>query len=192
MTFAADHIRAVALQSLISRTSGVQMLISQPAIALVTAAMLAVPGCSQPGPTSATPPDASTVNPVQQSATHLLTAGTSGFTEGEELVIRSDTELAAAWKTAHAGIPGNPAPAIDMAHNMVVLLALGQRRTGGYTIRFDSITREGAGAVVHYTATSPGPGCMTTQMITSPIDVVSVPSVEGAVRFERSDVTDRC
>ncbi|MGI8510699.1 MAG: protease complex subunit PrcB family protein [Gemmatimonadaceae bacterium] len=168
------------------------MLIPQPALALITAVVLAAPGCNQPSPTSATPPDASTVNPVQQTVTHLITAPTSGFMEGEELVIRSDAELTAAWKNVHAGIPGNPAPAIDLAHNMVVLLALGQRRTGGYTVRFDNITRDGTGAVVHYTVTSPGPGCMTTQMITSPIDVVSVPSVAGAVRFERSEVTDRC
>lgn len=168
------------------------MLIPQPALTLVTAVVLAASGCNQPSPTSAAPPGASTVNPVQQSVTPLLTAGTSGFTEGEELVIRSDTALSAAWKTVHAGIPGNPAPTIDLAHNMVVLLALGQRRTGGYSIRFDSINREGTGAVVHYTVTSPGPGCMTPQMITSPVDVVSVPTVAGAVRFDRTDVTDRC
>lgn len=172
------------------------MLIPPPAVALITAVVLAVPGCNQPGPTSSTLPDAPTVNPVQQpsqqTSKHLLTATTSGFTEGEELVIRNDSELATAWKTVHAGIPGNPAPSVDLSHNMVVLLALGQRRTGGYTVRFDSITREGTGAVVHYTVTSPGPGCMTTQMITSPVDVVSVPSVAGAVRFERSEVTDRC
>lgn len=117
---------------------------------------------------------------------------TSGFTEGEELVLRNDSELAAAWKTVHAGIPGNPAPAVDFAQNMVVVLALGQKRTGGYAIRFDSITHASDGAVVHYTVTSPGPGCMTTQMITSPVEAVSVPRVDGTVQFQKSEVIDRC
>lgn len=123
---------------------------------------------------------------------HILTAVTSGFTETEEQVLRSNAELSAAWKTVHAGIPGNPAPSVDLKQNMIVLVALGQRRTGGYTVRIDSITPEGSGAVVHYTATSPGPTCMTTQMITSPVDVVSAPTVGGMVRFQKSNVTSKC
>ncbi|MGI8766103.1 MAG: protease complex subunit PrcB family protein, partial [Gemmatimonadaceae bacterium] len=157
-----------------------------------TAVALAVPGCNQPAPTSSFPPDAANVTSAQQSFTRMLSAPTSGFAEGQELVLRNETELSAAWKTVHAGVPGNPAPSIDLARNMVVLLALGQRSTGGHTVRFDSLTREGTGAVVHYTVTSPGPGCMTTQMITSPIDVVSVPRVDGAIRFQKSEVTERC
>lgn len=192
MSFAAQHPRAFSFQSLLTRTSGVQMLTSAPMIGLIAAVVLAVPSCNQPGPTSSSTPDGANVNSVQQPATHLLTATTSGFTEGEELVLRDNDELTAAWKTVHAGIPGNPPPSVDLARNMVVLIALGQRRTGGYTVRFDSITHEGNGAVARYTVTSPGPGCMTTQMITSPIDAVSVPRVDGAVRFEKSEVINRC
>lgn len=169
------------------------MLISTPAVALITALALVVPGCNQPAPTSASPPNAANVTSTQQQPyTRIMSAPTSGFTEGENLVLRNDSDLAAAWKTVHAGIPGNPAPTVDLSRNMVVLLALGQRNTGGYTVRFDSLTSEGSGAVVHYTVTSPGPGCMTTQMITSPIDVVSVPRADGTIRFDKSDVTDRC
>ncbi|MGI8546923.1 MAG: protease complex subunit PrcB family protein [Gemmatimonadaceae bacterium] len=168
------------------------MLTPPPAVALATALVLAIPGCGQPAPTSSLPPNAANVTSAQQPYTRIMSAPTSGFTESENLVLKTDAGLASAWKTVHAGIPGNPAPAIDMAHNMVVLIALGQRSTGGYTVRFDSLTTEAAGAVVRYTVTSPGPGCMNTQMITSPIDVVSVPRIDGTVRFEKTDAVNRC
>ncbi len=170
------------------------MLLSPPVLALLTVGVLATHGCSQPTPTAIVPPNTAPVTSpsVQQPYTRLLSATTSGFTESGEMVLRTNTELDAAWKTVHAGIPGNPPPAVDLTQNMVVVLALGQKRTGGYSVRFDSVTREGTGAVVHYTVTSPGPGCMTTQMITSPVDAVSIPRVDGTVRFEKSDIVEKC
>jgi hypothetical protein len=75
---------------------------------------------------------------------------------------------------------------------MVVLLALGERSSGGHAIRFDGIDTSAGGATVRYTATRPGRECMTTQEITAPVEVVRVPRVEGAVRFERKDVVQDC
>jgi hypothetical protein len=69
--------------------------------------------------------------------TRLLSATTSGFSEPAELPLRDQTALAAAWRTIHNGVPGNEPPAVNFAQKMVIVLALGQRNTGGYAIRFD-------------------------------------------------------
>jgi len=108
------------------------------------------------------------------------------------MVLRTDAGLAGAWRTLHNGVPGNPPPAVDLTRKMVVLLALGPRNTGGFDIRVDSISAEGAGAVVRYTVTSPGPTCMNTQALTSPVDVVSVPRVDGQIRFDARRVVQPC
>lgn len=166
------------------------MQLSHPAVALIVVAALAPYACSAPS-SAPLQPDPSVVTPVMESKV-LLVSTTSGFTAPAELVLRDDAALAAAWKTANAGTVGSPAPSIDFASQMVVLVALGERRTGGYTVRIDSVSRDAGGALVRYTATSPGPSCMTAQMITAPVIAVAVPRVDGTVRFQRSDATDRC
>ena len=112
--------------------------------------------------------------------------------EATELVIQDSNGLRAAWATLFEGIPGNAPPTVDFASETVIVLALGQRPSGGYTVRFDGVARTGNAAVVRYTATSPGRECMTTQMMTSPVDVVRVPRLGASVRFERRDVTAAC
>ena len=124
--------------------------------------------------------------------TRLTSAITSGFTEPAELVVRDPAALATAWRTLHNGVPGNPAPTVDFAQKMVVLVALGQRNTGGYAIRFDSMTVEGGIPVMRYTVTSPGASCMTTQMVTSPVDVVVVRRVDGQAQFAAVKVVQDC
>lgn len=58
--------------------------------------------------------------------------------------------------------------------NVVVAAFLGERRTGGYTVR---ITRAGSGSI-RVDDTSPGRGSITTQVLTYPFSVVAVPVAE--------------
>jgi hypothetical protein len=137
--------------------------------------------------------DGGTVSAGNQAYTRLYSGPTSGFSEPAELVIRD----AAAFEQVFASAMGEdmlvpPVPDVRFAREMVIVLALGQRNTGGYGIRFDGITADGTGATVRYTTTSPGPNCMTTQMLTSPVEIVSVPRVEGPVRFDARRVVEPC
>jgi hypothetical protein len=152
-------------------------------------------------PSTATPPavtpssrpdSASAKSPVSQSFTHILTQHTSGFDEPAELAIRDEAALKSAWATLHNGIPGNAPPAVDFTREIVVLVAMGRRSSGGYTVHVDAVSRSGDGALVRYTATRPGDGCMSTQSLTSPVDVVRMARVSGAVRFERRETVQSC
>ena len=129
---------------------------------------------------------------MQSSFTRILAQNTSGYPEPAELVLRDHAALEAAWRTLFAGSQGTPLPVVDFKKATLVLLALGEQRTGGHSVHFDRLTTQGSTAVVHYTATKPGPGCMTTMMVTSPVDLVSVPRIAGAVRFEKREVVEPC
>ena len=129
---------------------------------------------------------------IAQPFTRILGANTSGFTEAVEAVLRDQAALQSAWRTLHDGVPGNPPPALDLASTMVVVLALGPRNTAGYGIRADSVTSSAENLTVHYTVTSPGPGCMNAQMMTSPVDVISIARASGQVRFIRETVIKQC
>jgi hypothetical protein len=158
-------------------------------LGLALVACGAAPEAAAPMPDA----DASAGAPAPaQPPVPLLAQQTSGFTEPVELVLRDRAALADAWRTLHAGLPGNPPPSVDLVSRMVVLVALGERSTGGHDVRVDGVVPDGDGATVRYTVTQPGPGCMTTQMITSPVVAVSVPRVAGDVRFERRTATQAC
>jgi hypothetical protein len=129
---------------------------------------------------------------AQPSVSHILTQRNSGFDEPAEQVIRDRAALESAWARVFSQVVGDPAPAVDFTREMVILVALGGRSTGGHAVHVDAVTRSGDGAVVRYTATSPEPGCMTTQSLTSPVDVVRAPRISGAVRFQRREVVQPC
>ncbi|MES2525045.1 MAG: protease complex subunit PrcB family protein [Gemmatimonadota bacterium] len=163
-------------------------LLRTAALGAILCGCTATPGNGAPSTTTET-----TVTPsIAQPMTRVYSAATSGFTEPAELVLRDQAALDDAWRTLHSRLPGNPAPAVDLSTRMVVVVALGSRNTGGHGVRVDSVTSDGTRTTVHYTATAPGTSCMTTQMITSPVDIVSVARREGAVRFERRSVVQPC
>jgi hypothetical protein len=130
--------------------------------------------------------------PASASFTRILTQRTSGFDEPAELVIRDRAALESAWSRVFNQVVGDPPPAVDFARETVILVATGGASSGGHSVQVDAIDRSGDGAVVHYTATSPAPGCMTTQSLTSPVDVVRTSRIAGQVRFDRRNVVQPC
>jgi hypothetical protein len=131
-------------------------------------------------------------SPVQADFTRILAQNTSGYAERVELVVRDRKAFESAWRTVFAGNQGAPLPEVDFARSIVVLIALGEQRTGGYSVEVDRVARTGDAAVVHYTVTGPGPGCMSTMMITSPVEIVSMPRVAGTVSFSRTTKVEPC
>ena len=171
------------------------------ALTLALAGCPSAPSPSPESPGSTTAPGASgAVQPsppdgmagVSQQGTRLHSANTSGFTGPEQLVLRERAAWQAAWARLHEGMVAPALPTVDFTREMVVVLALGERSSGGYEVRFDGITASGANATVRYTITEPGPACMTTQALTTPVDVVRVPRVTGTVRFEPKTERSNC
>ncbi len=122
----------------------------------------------------------------------LYHALVSEYGMGEETVVRDRAAWDAAWARLQNGMVAPPLPAVDFSASSVVLVAIGQRSSGGHDVRVTGVTRDGADAVVRYAVTEPAPGCMTAQMITSPVDVVRVPRIVGHARFERATVRGTC
>jgi hypothetical protein len=123
-----------------------------------------------------------TMRPLAESA-HLFTSQDSQTDEPGVRVLRDRAAWEAAWRQLQAGLAAGPAPAVDFAREMVVVVAAGQKSSGGHAVRVDGTSTAPDGALVlHVTATAPGEGCMSTMALTSPVDVVRVPRAPGAVR----------
>jgi hypothetical protein len=100
---------------------------------------------------------------------------TSSITTPARIVIRDDSAYARFW--ASLGGAGSR-PSVDFTHDLVIAVASGQQSTGGHSIAVDRVTRVGPGLAVEVTETEPPKGCMTTQAMTQPVDVVVVAAAD--------------
>jgi hypothetical protein len=113
----------------------------------------------------------------------LLDRGTHSNIDGSRQVVVRD---AAAWGTLwkqHAG--DRPMPVVDFSKEAVAAVFLGTRSTGGYGVAIAGGQQKAGAFVVEYRETSPGPGAIAAQVITSPFSIVAMPKVDGDVKFER-------
>ena len=100
---------------------------------------------------------------------------TSGVTTPAREVIRDDSAYTRFW----AGLGAGQRPSVDFSRDVVIAVAAGQRPTGGHGIAVTRVVRQGAGLAVEVVETVPGPGCVPTQQITQPVDVVVVAAADA-------------
>jgi hypothetical protein len=77
---------------------------------------------------------------------------------------------------------GDAPPTVDFERRSVIVLFMGQQSSGGHSVAATSVVSRGEVLHVMVRFRVPGAGCMSTTVLTSPYQVVSVPA--GATRAE--------
>ncbi|HUR93874.1 MAG TPA: protease complex subunit PrcB family protein [Gemmatimonadales bacterium] len=124
-------------------------------------------------------PGASAYTPYSGDALQIRRIGqwsTSGITAPARLVIRDDTAYARFWTDLGGG---GSRPSVDFTRDVVIVAASGQKATGGHAIAVERVTRSGQGLAVEVVETAPGAGCMITQSLTQPVDVIVVAAADA-------------
>lgn len=85
--------------------------------------------------------------------------------------------IAASVDAARTGL-GDLAPA-GITGRVFIAVFAGSQRTGGYTVRVQSVERTGDRLTVRARFTSPSPGALTIQVITSPAQLISIPAASA-------------
>lgn len=96
----------------------------------------------------------------------------SGIHEARREVIRDAGSLARFWSQVGAGTP----PRIDFQRELVIAVASGQKPSGGHAIGVTQVTRTGGDLRIEVTESAPGPDCVTTSVLTQPVEAVVVPA----------------
>jgi hypothetical protein len=155
-----------------------------PSIGLVALLALLLPGCFE----------RSTVVPAPVPVERLTPSGSgfyTGLRESLRVVVRDPAEFEKLWKMAWTFEPAPPLPQVDFGTHMVLVVAMGERSSGGYAIQVTDALRDGAGLEAHVRSTVPGAGCAVSAAMTQPADFVSVPVRAALVQFkEARQVTD--
>lgn len=98
-------------------------------------------------------------------------------TPAEQLVISDAASWTSLWSQlvkGHSPVPD--APVVDFSQDVVLFATMGPEPNSGYSTSIQSATESGGGrVVVEITETSPGPTCGGLDVITYPVDAVTVP-----------------
>src|SRR5690554_1282038 len=89
----------------------------------------------------------------------------SQFDQTERLVVKSDAGLQSIYDRIATK---EATPQINWNKNQVVLLSMGQRNTGGFSISVDRVVYGNSEILVYYKTTEPKVGEMVTQALTAP------------------------
>jgi len=94
-----------------------------------------------------------------------------GSTTAATRVLRTADEWKAFWQEAGREQATTP----DFTRHMVVVISLGEKRTGGFSAEAIGVHEENGNVIVQYRESSPQPGMMVTQALTSPWVAVLIP-----------------
>jgi hypothetical protein len=135
---------------------------------------------TQPAAPSAPPePEAREVTVLRE-----WSGGTCGVAEPKQVVIRDSDAWKSLWKEMQSQRTPAPAtPDVDFSREMVVGVFLGQKPTGGYSVRVTRIEQAPDVLKVEFKETRPAPDSIVTQALTQPYHLVVVPKQEGRLDF---------
>jgi len=106
---------------------------------------------------------------------NLLKGYSSGVREPLKIVIQTQDELNSLWKR-HSSVQASPSPApqVDFATEMVAVIFLGEKSTGGYGVEITKAERNGSTLYLYYRERSPSPGGVLIQVMTQPYHLVKL------------------
>src|SRR5262245_8336616 len=111
----------------------------------------------------------------------LAKGDASRIVDSHRTVVRDSQTWQALW-SAHAG-PATDAPTVDFATSMVLAAFAGERPTPGYSVEIVAPRQVGASLVVSVNEAQPPRGMIAAQMIVTPFHIVTLPRIDGDVRF---------
>jgi hypothetical protein len=116
----------------------------------------------------------------------------SGIPDSQRVVIRDAPAWRQYWTALNRPfIPAPAVPDVDFAREMIVLVSMGTRPSGGFLIRIDSAMTDAQRILVQVTQVVPGRGCAVPAVVTRPVDLARVPATSLPVSFaERVERTD--
>ncbi len=107
-------------------------------------------------------------------------------------VIRTQEELSELWELPSSRIDKPEIPEIDFSRNMLLVAAMGEQPTSGYSIEITGAELKDDEWVFSVREAKPGESCMNLMVITTPHHMAVVPKSNKDVKFEVTTVTEEC
>jgi hypothetical protein len=114
----------------------------------------------------------------------LLHEASSGLREARREIVRDEAGWARLWAEIHDGVtPLPPRPAVDFTRHMLIAVALGTRRSGGFDVAVQAVAVREGRLEVRVLESCPPPGARTSMALTQPVEVVRVEALGQTPSF---------
>lgn len=108
----------------------------------------------------------------------------SGLDRPTSRLIRSEAEFKSVWKRIHRGRkPLPPLPVVDFEHDMLILVAMGSRNSGGFGIDVARVIRDDASLHILVRTRCPAPDAIVTMALVQPMQLVKVAAGDQKPNF---------
>ena len=108
----------------------------------------------------------------------------SGIADAKQEVIKDRAAWEKLWSQHSVNKRGeNKIPEIDFTKEMVIFVAMGRQRTGGYSIEVVNVAVVDQKLKISFKRKSPPPGAMATMALTAPFHIVAVPKSDLKAEF---------
>ena len=115
---------------------------------------------------------------------NLARGGFGGLQETNQTVLRDPKAWAELWtKNAVEAKAVKTVPFVDFSTEMVVAVALGRQRSGGYLVEITTVETSGDKLRVTYRRKGPPPDSIVAQLVTTPYHFVAVPRSDRKAEF---------
>lgn len=153
---------------------------------------IAAPVQVVPVATTSMPVATSTQNVGAVSFTTLST-GThaAGVTARKNYEVGDKTGLLKLWTLAF-GVNATSTPAINFETHEAVGIFAGEKPTGGYAVKVTKVEDSATVRTIHVALVVPGKGCMTTESVTSPYTIISLPLSPLPLTHQDATSTSDC
>lgn len=132
-----------------------------------------------------------TTTPVSFTELEVGTYAQEGPTERKNIAARDTESFERLWKMAH-GNQKIATPTIDFSKEYVIGVFAGPQSSGGHAIAVQQVTDLGDTRTVAVTFTTPGAGCVATEALTAPYQLIRVPVSTHYLRAVDTLVTSSC
>jgi hypothetical protein len=109
----------------------------------------------------------------------------SGVTKATQQVIRDAKTWKMVWAKIHAKVSPKPKlPEFDFTKQMVLIVFMGEKRTGGHSITIKQVLDKGKVLQADVVSKSPPPGGFSIQVLTQPYSLVLIAKSDKKVQFK--------
>lgn len=119
----------------------------------------------------------------------------SGISKPLQVVIRDREAWLQMWKQINSKRFDKhpvPPPNVDFSREMLIVVAMGQRTSGGFHIMVDSIYERDNKLEVVVKNSLPGKNCLVTTAFTEPVDIVRLQKSDLSIVFRETNVARNC
>ncbi len=123
----------------------------------------------------------------------IKTGTNSSYSEFTTFEIHNFQELAEVWSNFFTKYDRKPPiPKIDFENKMLIAAALGERNSGGYSIKIKSVLETNQTMIVVTEETKPGNTCNSATVMVYPFQLVEISKTGKPITFTKTVKVNEC